>query len=74
MLTVVAKIGAKVRWHGQGDKVKLEPATIRGVKSDGMICAAVELDLPIADRSVISNRSEKSPMLHPEISRPLASK
>ncbi len=46
----VALEGAMVRWHGQGDKVKLEPATIRGIKSEGMICAAVELDLPIADR------------------------
>lgn len=45
----VALEGAMVRWHGQGEKVKLEPATIRGVKSEGMICAASELDLPIAD-------------------------
>ncbi|MBI5135003.1 phenylalanine--tRNA ligase subunit beta [Candidatus Uhrbacteria bacterium] len=46
----VALEGAMVRWHGQGEKVKLEPATIRGVKSEGMICAASELDLPINDR------------------------
>jgi len=45
----VALEGAMVRWHGQGDKVKLEPATIRGVKSEGMICAAAELDLPVLD-------------------------
>jgi phenylalanyl-tRNA synthetase beta chain len=35
--------GARVRWHGQGDFVALESATIRGVKSSGMICAAEEI-------------------------------
>ncbi len=45
----VALVGTMVRWHGQGEKVKLELATIRGVASEGMICAASELDLPIVD-------------------------
>jgi phenylalanyl-tRNA synthetase beta chain len=45
MFTVVAKIGAKVRWHGKGEPVELKPAEIRGVKSDGMICGADEIGL-----------------------------
>jgi len=39
----VALPGAKVKWHGEGDWVELQPAEIRGVKSAGMICAASEL-------------------------------
>lgn len=45
MMTAVAKIGAKVRWHGQGNLVELKPAEIRGVKSAGMICGADEIGL-----------------------------
>lgn len=41
----VALTGARVRWHGQGDLVTLEPATIRGVASEGMICASDEIGL-----------------------------
>lgn len=41
----VALVGATVRWHGQGEPIVLEPAEIRGVKSEGMICAAVEIGL-----------------------------
>ncbi|MFA6100017.1 MAG: phenylalanine--tRNA ligase subunit beta [Patescibacteria group bacterium] len=41
----VALVGAKVRWHGQGDLIELKPALIRGVKSEGMICAASEIGL-----------------------------
>lgn len=39
----VALPGAKVRWHGVGDFVELKPAEIRGVKSQGMICAPEEI-------------------------------
>jgi phenylalanyl-tRNA synthetase beta chain len=53
----VALIGAKVRWHGEGDPITLEPIEIRGVKSDGMICAANEIGLfdafPHADREIL---------------------
>ncbi len=42
---VVAKVGSRVRWHGEGELVELVPAEIRGVKSDGMICAANEIGL-----------------------------
>ena len=56
-LVAVALVGARVRWHGEGDLVKLEPATIRGVASEGMICGANELGLaalyPHAEREVL---------------------
>lgn len=42
---VVAKPGAQVKWHGQGDPVTLAETTIRGQRSYGMICAAAELGL-----------------------------
>lgn len=45
MLTVVALPGAQVRWHGEGELVTLEPTTIRGVASHGMICASDEVGL-----------------------------
>ncbi len=56
-LVAVAQIGARVRWHGEGELVKLEQATIRGVKSEGMICAANEIGLfelfPHAEREIM---------------------
>jgi len=42
---VVALPGARVRWHGEGDMISLSVATIRGIESAGMICAAEELGL-----------------------------
>ena len=45
MLVAFAPPGAKVRWHGQGDPVALTPTEIRGVRSDGKICAASEIGL-----------------------------
>ena len=44
MLIAFAHVGAKVRWHGEGIQ-ELSAAKIRGEKSEGMICAAEELDL-----------------------------
>jgi len=44
MFVAFAHVGARVRWHGT-EMVTLEPAKIRGVQSEGMICAAEELDL-----------------------------
>ena len=41
----VALPGALIRWHGQGDLVRLEPAEIRGVKSAGMIASSNEIGL-----------------------------
>lgn len=37
--------GAYVRWHGEGEPVKLEVTKIRGVESFGMICASNEIGL-----------------------------
>ncbi|MDP3771621.1 MAG: hypothetical protein Q8R16_04940, partial [bacterium] len=45
MLVAYAQVGARVRWHGQGDLATLAPAEIRGVASAGMICAASEIGL-----------------------------
>ena len=45
MLVAVAKIGAKVKWHGEGELVTLEKVKIRGVESSGMICGADEIGL-----------------------------
>jgi phenylalanyl-tRNA synthetase beta chain len=53
----VALAGAMVRWHGEGEPIKLEPAEIRGVKSEGMICAANEIGLydafPHGEREIL---------------------
>ncbi len=43
---VLALPGAQVKWHGQGEYVKLEKTKIRGIESNGMLCAAEEVDLP----------------------------
>jgi phenylalanyl-tRNA synthetase beta chain len=54
---VVALVGSRVRWHGEDDLVTLEPAEIRGVKSEGMICASNEIGLadafPGAEREIL---------------------
>lgn len=44
MLVAFAHVGATVRWHGT-DMMTLAPVKIRGEESEGMICAAEELDL-----------------------------
>ncbi|MCX6781559.1 MAG: phenylalanine--tRNA ligase subunit beta [Candidatus Magasanikbacteria bacterium] len=45
MLVALAKVGAKVKWHGQEDLLELKPTAIRGVESFGMICSASEIGL-----------------------------
>lgn len=45
MLVVVAKPGSQVRWHGEGELITLQPTTIRGEESEGMICASEEIGL-----------------------------
>lgn len=45
MLVALAKVGAKVKWHGEGVLIKLTPTSIRGVESSGMICASTEIGL-----------------------------
>jgi len=41
----VARPGAMVCWHGEGEPVKIGNAKVRGVESYGMICAASEIGL-----------------------------
>ncbi|OGH94542.1 MAG: phenylalanine--tRNA ligase subunit beta [Candidatus Magasanikbacteria bacterium RIFOXYD2_FULL_41_14] len=57
ILVAFAPVGAKVRWHGEGDLVELTEATIRGEKSYGMICASTEIGLgekfPLKDEKEI---------------------
>lgn len=54
---VVALPGSKVRWHGEGDLIELKPTEIRGVASEGMICAANEIGLfdafPHGERDIL---------------------
>ncbi len=44
-LVVVAVAGSMVRWHGEGEPVEIKKTKLRGVESQGMICASNELDL-----------------------------
>ncbi len=46
MFVAVALPGAEVKWHGEGEKIKIERTKIRGVESFGMICASSEIGLP----------------------------
>ncbi len=41
----LAKVGASVLWHGQGEPVVMKKTAIRGVDSYGMICASEEIGL-----------------------------
>jgi phenylalanyl-tRNA synthetase beta chain len=56
-LVAVALVGAKVRWHGEGDLIELVPAVIRGIASEGMICGANEIGLadafPHAEKEIM---------------------
>lgn len=45
MLCALGMIGAKVQWHGEGERIELKKTKIRGVASEGMICAAEEIGL-----------------------------
>ena len=72
MKVAMGKIGAKVRWHGEGDLIELTKAKIRGERSFGMICASDEIGLgdlfPKADEKEILDLSH----LDAEIGTPLA--
>ena len=46
MCVAFAHIGAQVKWHGE-ELMTLEKTKIRGETSEGMICAAEELDLTV---------------------------
>jgi len=45
MKVALAQVGARIKWHGEGETITLEPAKIRGVESQGMICASSEIGL-----------------------------
>ena len=45
MKSALALPGALVKWHGEGDLVKLAKTKIRGVESEGMLCAPSEINL-----------------------------
>ncbi len=45
MLVIFAPMGSRVKWHGHGDWVTLQKATIRGEESHGMIAGAAEVGL-----------------------------
>jgi phenylalanyl-tRNA synthetase beta chain len=61
MLCAFAPIGSKVRWHGVGEPIILEKTKIRGVESNGMICASTEIGLgemfPLKDKKEILDLS-----------------
>src|SRR3989339_102797 len=40
MKVALALVGAKVRWHGEGEPVELAKIKLRGVESSGMICGS----------------------------------
>jgi len=45
MKVAVALAGSKVKWHGEGDLIELSNTKIRGEKSEGMICAGIEIGI-----------------------------
>jgi len=45
MKVAVARPGAMVSWHGEGELVELGIAKVRGVESYGMICSSSEIGL-----------------------------
>lgn len=45
MLVALAKVGSRVRWHGQGEYVTLQKTKIRGIESHGMIASSNEIGL-----------------------------
>jgi len=55
MLVAVALPGAFVKWHGEGDLVKLEQTKIRGEESFGMICAGEEIGIKKCKEGEISD-------------------
>lgn len=58
----VALPGAYVQWHGEGDPVEVKKIKIRGIESNGMICASDEIGLadlyPASDQKHILDLDE----------------
>jgi len=61
MTVAVARPGAMVRWHGEGELVELKKAKVRGIESYGMICSSSEIGLfdlfPFEDEATIMDLS-----------------
>ena len=72
MLVALAKIGARVRWHGEGDLITLEPAKIRGEESQGMICASSEIGLEAMFPSKVEGEIVDFTPLKLKVGAPLA--
>ena len=72
MLCAFGALGAKVRWHGEGDLIELKKAKIRDAESYGMICASDEIGLgemfPKGDEKGILDLSD----MNLEVGKPLA--
>ncbi|MFA6547598.1 MAG: phenylalanine--tRNA ligase subunit beta [Candidatus Magasanikbacteria bacterium] len=64
MLVAFAPLGAKVRWHGEGELVELKKAKIRDIESYGMICASTEIGLgamyPLKSEKEILDLTDKN--------------
>ena len=62
MKVAVALPGAHCRWHGEGEPVEIKAAKLRGVESDGMICASSEIGLfdlfPFTEEATILDLSD----------------
>jgi len=62
MKVAVARPGAMVRWHGEGDPVEMKKTKVRGIESYGMICASSEIGLfdlfPYIEEATIVDLSE----------------
>jgi len=62
MKAAVARPGAKVRWHGEGNLIELGVAKVRGVESYGMICSSSEIGLfdlfPYTEEATIIDLSD----------------
>ena len=62
MKVAMARPGAMVRWHGEGELVELKKTKVRGVESYGMICASSEIGIfdlfPFEDEDEIVDLSE----------------
>ncbi|PIR93886.1 phenylalanine--tRNA ligase subunit beta [Candidatus Falkowbacteria bacterium CG10_big_fil_rev_8_21_14_0_10_39_11] len=64
MLVAFARVGSRVRWHGEGELVTLAKVKLRGEDSSGMICTSSEVGLggifPAKEESEILDLTEQS--------------
>ncbi len=75
MTVVVGLPGCKVKWHGEGDYIVLEKTHIRGIESEGMICASTEIGVgdlyPLKDENEILDLSHMGLKIGASISNAL---